>query len=278
MVRSILTVLDGGPGDSSAHATAVRLVQHGTARVRVLGLSDRRRSTRHEAVPLGAMHHKQTADRRRHAGLQATIRARAATLADACGRLGAACSITLAEGDPRETLARHWCEADLVLLGRERRGEGTASFPPQSLLQLLHDCPRPVLVSCEAGKETPGTVAIAYDGSRPAEQTLETYLRLGLAAGRHLEVVCLHRDPAVLKNLVRKATDLCARYNVSYQTYSVRCVRHPRAVLSNLLLALKPSTLVLSADEGDAWRHFPFGAEPVRRLMRGTAANLFVHH
>lgn len=278
MVRNILAVLDGGPGDSSAHATAVRLARHGAETVRVMGLCDPRRRHRRELVPLGAWHYKMQADHRRYERLRSLVQARAERLAEACAVAGAETAITLGEGDPRTVLTRAWHTPDLIILGRERRGAGTASFSPKALIHLLHDSPRPVLVSCEAQSASPGTVAIGYDGSPKAELALRNFLRLGLATGRRLEVVCVDRDPGRVQLLAKEAAAVCDRYEVSYQTYSVPCRRQPLTVLANWLLALRPGTMVLSPEGAHGWRRFLFETPPLRRLMRGSAANLYMDH
>jgi len=278
MVRNILAVLDGGPGDASAHATAMRLARHGAGSLRILGISDRNRCIKREMVPIGALHAKQLADARRYKALRALVRKRADALADACAGCGVAAGITLADEAARTALSRHWDEPDLIILGRERRHDGTESFSPKALIRLLHDSPRPILVSCEAETDPFGTVAIAYDGSLPAEQALESFLRLGLATGRRLDVVCVNSDAGRVRNLARAAAALCNRYNVSYQTYSVVCARQSLAVLRGWLKALMPGTMVLTWTKRRARWNSLFGTGPIRRLLRASTANLYVYH
>lgn len=276
MVQSVLAILDGGAGDAIVHETAVTLASHGKAAVSVLGITDPKSMIRREPVPVGAIAMKQQADERRYRSLRTDISESADRLSAVCASLGAATSAEMAEGDPMRSLNERWSDHDLLLLGREQRGEGTKLFPRRSLLRLLRECPKPVMVGCAARSSNPETVAIAYDGSVRARRALDDFVNLGLARGRRLEVVCVATDAARGRNLVDEAAATCANAGTQYQVYLITAEKHGLWALANRLVALKPGAMVLPSAEGVSWREMIFGSLTAR-LIRASGATLFLH-
>ncbi len=276
MAQNILVVLDGAQSDDIVSNTTLELAKTGNASVTVLGVTDPDRSIRREAVPAGAMHYKMQADQRRYAALKAQIGAFAEHLATQCRELGATAKAIMAEGDGMATLKAHWNECTLLMMGRQKRGEGTRLLSRRGLIRLLRDCPCPVLVSSAAQRNNPETVAIAYDGSEQGRDALKNFLDLGLGTQFQLEVVSVQSEIDRARQLAKEAAVLCDQYKVQYRTFALETDRQPLSVLANRLLALRPGLMVLASAGAHTWRELFFGSLPAR-LLRGSNATLYLH-
>lgn len=276
MVENVLAVLDGGPGDAIVQETTVKLAHAIEGRVTVLGLTDPNKMTTREAAPAGAMHYKQMADQRRYKELKAQIGREAERLAKACEDFGAKSRIVMSETDPVAALQDRWDDHDLLVLGREKRGQGTRMLSRKQLMKVLRDCPQPILVASSAESANPESVAIAYDGSQEAKQALRHFLQLGFAIGRRVEIVCVNEEQVKAQDLAAEAAALARSYGVDARTFAVGAQRQPLTVLANRLVALRPGSMVLPSVQDRGWRDLLFGSL-TGRLLRGSGATLYFH-
>jgi len=276
MVENVLAVLDGGPGDAIVQETTVKLAHAIEGRVTVLGMTDPSKAISREAAPAGAMHYKRQADQRRYKELKATINSEAERLAKACEDFGAKSRIVMTEADPVAALADRWDAHDLIVLGRDKRGQGTRLLSRKQLMKVLRECPQPILVTSAAESANPESVAIAYDGTESAKLALRHFLQLGFAIGRRVEIVCVNEVQALAQDLAKEASALARSYGVEAQTYAVGAQRQPLTVLANRLVALRPGSMVLPSVEDRGWRDLLFGSL-TGRLLRGSGATLYIH-
>ena len=225
MFRSFLLALDDTPGAAAARDLCFAVARRTGARVTALSVLDRPgTSGAHEAVPLGGGAFAERRNRRRAEALEAEATANL----DACGAAAAGLPFEARHSDaaPGPALLAEGAAHDLIIVGRDSTlgAEGCEDGLSPTIEALLRDGARPLLVVPPGPLPDPDApVLIAYDGSMPAQRTVQLLALSGLAglcevtipAGRvdgapvGLSIVAAPgRDRALLDLAVRVAREI----------------------------------------------------------------------
>ena len=277
MLKRVLVVLQGSDGDRVLKRMVAALAGKGKVQVEGLAILDEGALCRRSAVPMGALHYKRAADERRISAAHERLTSNAKDFVEACRRLGIEASVHEVRGSARRILAKQWHDYDLVMLGREKEGTGTALFPARHLMKLLRDCPRPIVVATDTPAHDGESVAIAYDGSPQADRSLHLFLLLGLADGRRLEVVTIHRDRESAAAVADQAVRLCAAHGHPALAYPVATGSQRLPVLMAQLDRLKPGFVVAGGAGSGLWRRLAYGS-PTTRLIKRSQSTVFLHN
>ena len=277
MLKRVLVVLQGSDGDRVVERMVAALAGKGSVQVEGLAILDEGALCSHSVVPMGALHFKRAADERRIGEARARLTKNSEAFVEACRQLGIDASVREANGSARRVLARQWHDYDLVMLGREKAGTGTALFPARQLMKLLRDCPRPIVVATDTPAHDGESVAIAYDGSPQADRSLHLFLLLGLADGRRLEVVTIHRDRETAGAIADQAVRLCEAHGHPALAYPVATGSQRLPVLMAQLDRLRPGFVVAGGAGSGLWRRLAYGS-PTTRLIKRSQSTVFLHN
>lgn len=277
MLKRVLVVLQGSDGDVVVERMIGAVAGKGKVQVDALTILDEASLCSRVAVPMGALQYKKATDERCIADARARLKRSGERFIEACRRFGVEASVYEVTGRARKVMADHWHHYDLVLLGREKPGTGTAMFPARQLMNLLRDCPRPMVVATHGPAQRGETVAIAYDGSPQANRSLHLFLLLGLADGRRLEVVTIHRDRAAAAAIADRAVRLCEAHGHVAAAYPVATGSQRLPVLMAHLERLKPGFVVAGGFGAGLWRKLFYGSRTARLIARSRSP-IFLHN
>ncbi len=184
MLRSMLVVLDGTPPSESVIALAFDWTTRFRARVLGLGVLDAPAIEHGEPVPMGAYAYKRHRDETRLEEMNLHV----VRLLQEFRARSAAAGVDAATvediGDPAEQILREAQRCDVVLMARETCFQVDADDrSDRTLAHVIRGLPRPVVVVPRELRDGRGIV-VAYGGGREAASTLQTFVLLGLAAGK----------------------------------------------------------------------------------------------
>jgi nucleotide-binding universal stress UspA family protein len=277
MLRKILVVLDGSSADEFARRRAIEIGRRHGARLHGLGLLDPAWLAGPEPTPIGGTAFKQRRDAavlgRARENLDAACRA----LRHACRDEGREQDFTCerVEGEPLVALRRRWSEHDLIVLG-QRSSDTEGGFSLRTVCAMMRESPSPMLVAAPGEGVADEQIAIAYDGSPAATQSLRLFLRLGLAEGRRLSVISVDPEPQRAEALAGDAARLCARRGYRARPHGLPAAKAPAQVLLEAVERIRPGMVVMGAFGRRGLMSFLRGSSTLE-LVRRSRVPLFVH-
>lgn len=243
MLRSVLVVLDGSRSGKAAAALAMDWASRLGARLVGRGVLDEPSIRGGEPVPLGAGAYKRERDDARlveaHGHVLEVLedfRARSAAA-------GVTAEVIEGVGDSVDRILRETPRSDVIILGRETHFHFvTQDRPDTTLAQVLRNSPRPVVTVPRDLSDGRGIV-VAYGGGREVVRTLQTFQRLGLAAGEEIQVVTVHRDEAQAQALAHLAGQYLSAHEALHKLRPVASAAPPSEVLLDAVHQGRPRLL-----------------------------------
>lgn len=231
MMKNLLLLLGQSPSGAVASAYARRLAKSETTDITSLAGVD---LSFIEAPMLGtiggAAYHAQM-----ESGLKAEAERASRALTKAferdCASNGIIATKLAFEGDPFEQVTTASALCDLVVTGHDVTFRGTGSERnSDTLSQLLHAAPRPVLVCPDVA---PGgwDVLVAYDGSLPAMRALQLFVLLGCWADRKISVVSVDAQGGTAERFAADAQTYLSRHGYEVSTKPIASGLHPSEVI-----------------------------------------------
>lgn len=137
-------------------------------------------------------------------------------LADAA-RVAEAAEVTfetrLVEGSPTKELEREVQRHDLLIIGeRAEPHSDREPAPSETMMQIVRTSPRPVVVA-GAPHEGGASVVVAYDGSAPASQALESFIQSGLYSDLPVQLVGVSDEREEMEEILRGALEYVRRHD-----------------------------------------------------------------
>lgn len=233
MMRNLLLLLGESPAGAVANAYARGLARRGDVSLTALAgivLS-------YIEAPMlgtigGAAYHA-----RMESGLQTEAERASNTLTEAfardCAREGIPAAQLAFKGDPFDQVTAASALCDLIVAGHDVTFRGTGSERnSDTLSQLLHAAPRPVLV-CPDVAPAGGDVLVAYDGSLPAMRALQLFVLLGCWADRRITVVSVDTQSETAERLATDAQTYLSRHGYAVSTRPITSGAHPSEVIDS---------------------------------------------
>ncbi|WP_182868174.1 universal stress protein [Rhodopirellula sp. JC639] len=178
-------------------------------------------------------------------------------------------------GDSVDQIVSESQRADLVILGRETPFDSKVAAG-STLGNVLRRCSRPLMtvpLSLPQGDD----VLVAYDGSRPAGQSLFAFVTLGLAAGRTVHVVTAAATAASAREIAQPACDFLELHGINGQRHSIASESDVHHALLNLAAELDVGLLVAGAC-GHSRIHEVIMGSFTEKLIEASHLPVFLFH
>lgn len=277
MIKSIVVLLDGGPGSESAQHLAIEIGKRHDALVTAVSAMNLDALT----VPIGFfseslaysdIDRESVAETRRR-----DLDAARLTFSKACSDAGVRLDMVVSEDSIYSVLARTALSHDLVVLSNDIRfGAIAGQSDTASVGLLLKNIPRPLLVT---PPELPrGTDAVvAFDGSAPSARALQMFVLLGLADDRTLRVVTIHKKRRIGEAIARDATLFLDRHGIKNSAKVVEDASVPSDVILEEIRQHDAGMLVMGAFGHRGWREVLLGSS-TSALLGYAKVPIFVDH
>ena len=281
MMRSIVVALDGSASSANARTLALEVAGRTGAALVGIGVLDVPWMNAPRATPVGAGHYQAHRNETLLAEGRETLRNRVDTFRAECEAASIPCAAIGVEGDPVEQIDAEADRHDLIVIGRETNFHGGENHDVGATVEkLLHDNPRPLMVAPE-GKPTtanPDVVVVAFDGSVTSSRAMHMFLLLGLAKGREIHVVSVHKDKEVAINQAERGAVLFRNHGYKAQADGVATSGDPADAILGAVSATDAGRLVMGAFGHDGRLRRALMGSTTTKLLREAPVPVFVHH
>jgi nucleotide-binding universal stress UspA family protein len=278
MLRSLMIGLDDTPANTAAQELAVRWAKRLGARLAGLAVVD---DPGISMDALAAFTNSAWTSAGATTALCPTVRP---PLAKAVQRFQSRCAEAGVNGRVCETVgtphAQLLAEAprhDVVVLARHGRfGEGCEDAPGQTMEQVLHRSPRPVVVVPDilTGGDS---VVVAYDGSAQAARSLALFEASGLAHCAAVHVVSASVDYRTAAQFAQDAAMFLATHGVAVTRHIVKSPVCPSEIILNTVAETDAGLLVMGACCQSDLRDVFIGSV-TRTMLDRSPVPLFLFH
>ncbi|VTR99979.1 universal stress protein [Tuwongella immobilis] len=277
MLKSILIGLDGTAWSSRAIELGIQLAQTHNALLVGQGIIDEPTILGPEPTPLGAGAFKEHADSVRLERAVRQVERYLESFSLKCAEAGVASKPLEDRGSPPQVLLRQAQRFDLLLLGQETHFRfATQESNCETLNRVLHSMPRPVVVVPKR-PASGDSILIAYDGSLQSARTLQAFTQLGLASGKSINIVSIHRDVDTAIRCAEIAIDYLNHHGIAAKNLAIESSDSPASVLLDAIAQTNAEMIVSGAYGQSVIREFFLGSV-TQTLLAESPVPLFLYH
>jgi len=182
------------------------------------------------------------------------------------------------EGRPASIIAEQAYQHDMIVMGR------TPNFhfeleeaDPQMTRQVARDNPRPILIVPPEAPQTYDRVLVAYDGGLQSARSLQLFLLMGLARGRSIDIVTIHKDETMAQTIAQQAKAMCRNHNTDCTIHTPQVNGSLAEVILEQADNIGAQMIVMGAFSHPTLREVLFGSNTLTIIEKGNIP-LFIHH
>jgi nucleotide-binding universal stress UspA family protein len=281
MLKNILIGLDGSEYCNEAIRCAIDLSKNFGAKLFGLGIIDAPAIFDHSPGVAGAIHYKESANKRQYEGARDRVRACLRSFQARCDEANVNCEISHNEGSPVAEFLKEAAGYDIIIMGQETYFQhDSREGPCSTLVHLLKDTPRPVVVipnKIEFKYNLEDPAVIAFDGSIPSARAMQLFTLLSYddpSNEIHLVTVCDEEEEGRTRQ--EKALLYLERWYGRKPTSAILHGRRPDALL-NYTRKVNARVLAMGAYGRSGLKSFFFGST-TRTILKKANTMLFLYH
>ncbi len=167
----------------------------------------------------------------------------------------------------------------MLMIGKDANFHFTAAAETGvSITQLLHDNPRPVILTGNSiPYEKSKNILVTYDGTSASSRALHMAILLGIFKGKKVHVTNISTEEEKTTNLVSSAAKLLKNHGIDCETHPIVSSDAPAQAIMELSDALKPYMIVMGAF-GHGGIAALFRGSCTKELLKESKIPMFMHH
>lgn len=275
MLRNILIGLDGSSDSLNALELAIQWATKLSAQLVGLGIVDEVTIRRSEAIPVGEGYYCSQVVPQLLAEHRHKVEGYLDQFRQRCTEASVTCSVLEDRGLPYEEILRESARYDLVMFGQETHFRWDCEDrSDETLWTVLKNTPRPVVVVPPA--LPPGApVAVAYDGSLPADRALQAFQASGLDLHDPVLVLTIDSDQAEGIRRAERGTEFLLSHGICATPLVLEPVGSVAQAILDEVRRQNARLVVMGAYGHSTIREFLLGSV-TKAVVRGTSAPLFL--
>ena len=277
MLKRILVPLDNSKYCQYTVEVAIETAKQTGANLTGLGIIDEPAINKPEATPIGASEfseHKQEALLRE---ARETVQRLLREFEQRCKKANVTAHSRKRIGVPHEEICNESHRHDLLLLGHVSHFKFmTQRTPCETCEKVIRDNPRPIILVPDSPPKN-DEVFLANDGSSGAAKAVQMFQLMGLGTGKKIRIVSVDEDKAKAKHLCEEVEEYLNSHYMDAHVDPIETSDRPHRVLKDLVMAQKPSLVVMGAYGESGIKEFFFGSA-TRELLKHPPAPLFIFH
>jgi len=182
------------------------------------------------------------------------------------------------EGNPASIIAEQAYQHDMIIMGRAPNFHFDVEEADIKMTrQVARDNPHPILIVPPASPPTYDRVLVAYDGGLQSARSLQLFLLMGLAQGRSLDVLTIHKDETMAKTIAQQAKAMCRNHNTNCTVHTPPSSGSTADDILEQADKTNAQMIVMGAFSHPTLREVLFGSNTMKIVEKGTVP-LFIHH
>lgn len=276
MLKSLLVAIDETKGSQVAQDLSIALAKRLGASIKGLAVLDKPWIEAPRARPIGTGYYHE----HRVASLRKSMSRKLHDLVDSfddqCETAKVSFELIEKIGAPVGTIEEEAQGNDLIVVGKDTTFHFAGhNSPSDTVVRLIRDDPRPIILTSSHPPAAGGGVLIAYDGSLSASHALHMFVLLGLAKKQNVTLLCVDKNEEEAKRHAAHASALLSSHGIAA---TVACEVTRGAPASVILdYSSDKSMVVMGAFSNTHLRDYFFGST-TQKLLEKCLAPLFVHH